>query len=118
GRHMVEQAEVLKHDADAAAQLRASGRLDVADVLAEHMDLPPSGQDRHEQQAQTRRLAGARRASEKVEGAGAQMKGHLAQHLMPGAVLQRDAVQSDHALSGPPDRVEIRIYMRKLGERI
>ena len=118
GGHVVEQAEILEDDADAAAQLRAPRRRHAADVLAQHMDLAPRRQDRHEQQAQQRRLAGARWTREKVEGAGTQMKGHVAQHLMPAAVFQRDAVQSDHALSGPPDRVNTRTLMRKLGETI
>ncbi len=34
-RQVVEQAEVLEHDADAPAQLRALGRGDAADVLVE-----------------------------------------------------------------------------------
>jgi hypothetical protein len=37
---------------------------------------------------------------------------------VPARIFQRDAVQSDHALCGPPDRVNTRNLMRKVGERI
>ena len=37
------------------------------------------------------------------------MKSDVAQHLVAGAVFEADAVQSDHALSRPPDRVNTHI---------
>ena len=83
GRHVIEQAEVLEHDADAAAQLGALGGVYAADVLAQHVNLPAGRRHRHEQQAQQRGLAGARGAGEEVERARPQVKGDVAQHLVP-----------------------------------
>src|SRR6476660_7065038 len=37
------------------------------------------------------------------------MKSDVAQHLVAGAVFEADAVQSDHALSRPPNRVNTHI---------
>ena len=46
------------------------------------------------------------------------MKRDIAQHLAAAPYFRRDAVQSDHALCGPPDRVNTPDSYAKLGERI
>ena len=49
---MVEQAEVLKHDANAAAKLGAARGGKVGHVLAENEDQASRRAERHEQEAQ------------------------------------------------------------------
>jgi hypothetical protein len=47
-RQVIEQPEILEHDADAPAQLGALGRRHVADVLSQHVDLAAGRLHRHE----------------------------------------------------------------------
>src|SRR5262245_23311995 len=69
GRHVVEQAEVLEHDADAPSQLGAPGRRDAADVLAEQRKRSARRLDRHEKQPQQRGLPRSGRTGEEMERA-------------------------------------------------
>jgi hypothetical protein len=82
-RHVVEQAEVLEDDADAAAQLGALGGSDAANVLTQDEHLSACRGHRHEQQAQQRGLAGARRAGQEVERTRPQVKGDVRSTSVP-----------------------------------
>ena len=62
GREVIEQAEVLEHDADAAAQHRQRVLAQRRGVVIEQADQAARRPQRQEQQAQQRRLAGAGRA--------------------------------------------------------
>ncbi len=65
---MVEKAEILEDDADAATQQRQLRAGDIGNVAAEHADQTAGRLQRHEEQAQQRGLAGAGRARQKLEG--------------------------------------------------
>ena len=98
---MVEQPEILKHDADAAAQ-RGDGILGQGgDVMAELGDQAAGRLQRQEQQPQQRGLAGARGAGEELEGVRLDAKAEVAQDLGPEAIAQSDVLESDHALGSP-----------------
>src|SRR5215510_4168770 len=58
-RHVVEQAEILEHDADAAAQGGQRVLAQAADVMTEQADEAAAGLERDEQQAQQRTLSRA-----------------------------------------------------------
>ena len=60
GRHVVEQAKILQHDADALAQVRDLILAEQRDVLAEQIDQAARRPQRQKQQPQQRGLAGAR----------------------------------------------------------
>src|SRR5579885_1393301 len=96
---MVEQAEILENDADAAPQLGAALGRKGGDVLAENEDEPPGRPERHEQEAQKRRLSGPRGSGQEVEGPGKHVEGDVAQNLRAGAVAQPDIVKANHPSS-------------------
>ena len=66
---MVEQLEILKHDADAAAQGRQFGVAERGDIAAEEIDQAAGRAQGEEQQLQQRGFSGARGAGEKAETA-------------------------------------------------
>ena len=59
---MIEQAEILEHDADAAAQRRAAVLGQGGGIVIEHRDQAARRLERQEQHAQQRGLAGAGRS--------------------------------------------------------
>src|SRR5581483_8353845 len=67
GGHMVEQAEVLKHDADAAAKRGQCVLVQRRHVVAELGDQSTRRLEREEQKPQQRGLTGARRSGEELE---------------------------------------------------
>ena len=95
---MVEQAEILEHDADAAAQSRHRVARQRRDVMAELGDQPARRLERQEQQAQQRGLAGAGGAGEELEGMRLDAEREVAQDLRPHAVAQAHILESDHTL--------------------
>ena len=101
GGQMLEQAEVLKHDADPPPERGAFARRDAAHVLAEELDLPPRRMERHEKEAEQRRLSGARGAGEKVERPGPKMKVDVGQDFGPSIVLKTDVRQPYHGACAP-----------------
>src|SRR5581483_9650412 len=104
GRHVIEQAKVLEYDADAAAQggaaVLAQGRGD----LVEHGDQAAGRAQRQEQEAQQRRLAGARWAGEELERPAVEPEGQVAQHLRAEPVAQADILEQDHLVPPGPRR--------------
>jgi hypothetical protein len=95
GRHVVEQAEILEHDADAAAQERQFAAGDSRPVLAEDGDQPARRAQRQEEQAQQRRLARAGRAGQELEGAFGDVEGDVPQDLRPHPVSQPDIFEAN-----------------------
>jgi hypothetical protein len=59
GRHVVEQPEILKHDADPPAHRCQGVRAQRGDIMPEHRDQPTRRPLRDKQQPQERGLAGA-----------------------------------------------------------
>ena len=90
---MVEQAEILEHDADAALQAAGLGAVELRRVAAENHD--PATRDRlgQGQDAQQRGLAGDARPHEEVEAAGGKAQPDVAQHLGTVAVAHRDVLK-------------------------
>ena len=97
GGQMVEQAKILKDDADTAPHLCLVRTRYVGDVFPEDGDQTAGRLQRHEQQAQQRRLAGAGGPGEKVKRTGKQVKGDVAQDFGTAAIAQSDPVKSNHA---------------------
>ncbi|MGY4463711.1 phosphoserine phosphatase [Bradyrhizobium sp. LB13.1] len=97
---MVEQAEILEHDADALAQIRDLVLAELRDVVAEQIDEAARRSMREEQQAQQRGFAGAGRAGEKLKGMRRDMEAEVAQDLGPQAVTQSDIFE--------PNQVQLR----------
>src|SRR5262245_11770151 len=97
GREVVEQAEILEHDADAAAQDRQRILAQGRDVVTEQRDQPPRWFQRNEQQAQQRALAGARGSGEELKRLGLDAETQVPQHLGPQPITQTDILESNHA---------------------
>ena len=66
---MADQAEVLEHDADPAAEVRQRVARRIGQFLAEQPDAAARRPLREVEQLEQRRLAGARRAGEEIEAA-------------------------------------------------
>ena len=94
---MIEQAEILQHDADALAQVGDLLLAEQRDVLAEQIDEAAGRPQRQEQQAQQRRLAGAGRAGQELEGMGGDQESEVAQNLRTESVTQADIFEPDQA---------------------
>jgi len=75
---VVEQAEILEHDADPAPELGTAALGQLGEVLAEHENQPPARPDRHEQQPEQRGFARAGGPRQEVEGPWQDMKGDVA----------------------------------------
>ncbi len=86
GGEMVEEAEILEHHAHPAAQAGQVVLGNIRHVLAEDGDEPPRRAHRHQDQAQERGLAGARRPGEELERIGLDREGEVAQDLRAHAV--------------------------------
>ena len=87
---MIEQAEILEDDADAAAQQRQFAARDGRNVAVEHADQAARRLQRHEQQAQKRRLAGARGAGQELERLFRNVEGQVPEDFRAHAVTQTD----------------------------
>ncbi len=99
--HVVEQPEILKHDADAAAQRGAAVLGQRRGVLVEHRNQPARRLERQKQHAQQRGFAGAGRPGEELERMGVDAKAEVAQDLRAEPVAQADILESDHPV--PPN---------------
>ena len=97
---MVEQPEILEHDADPSPQAGDVVLGERGGVLAEQLDEAARRLQRQEDQAQQRGLAGAGRPGEELEGLRLDREGDVAQDLGTHAVPQADILESDH--SGAP----------------
>ena len=71
-RQVVQQAELLEHDADTPTQLWSVGGRQRTDVLAEEADQAPRGAMRQGDEAQEAGLPRAGRSGKEMEGAGRQ----------------------------------------------
>src|SRR5580704_11204506 len=98
GGHVVEQAKILEHQADAAAQGGAAVLGQRRRILVEHGDQAAGRTQRQEQHAQERGLAGARGAGEELERVGVDAEGQVAQNLRASPVAQTDIFEADHAV--------------------
>src|SRR6516165_5334327 len=109
---MIEQSKILEHDADAAAEFSSARRGEVRHVLAQDVDQTPRRPERHEQQAQQRRLACARRPGEEMKRSRKHMKRNVAQDLWAGAVAQPNIFKADHAIVLDPLNIlpNLRLY--------
>src|SRR6266481_4940457 len=65
--------------------------------MAEQIDQPAGRPQRQEQQFQQRRLAGARRPGEELEGMGWDQEVEVAQDLLPQSVSQSDIFEPNQA---------------------
>ena len=95
---VVEQPEILKDDADAAAQRRAAVLAQRRGVVVEHGDQAARRLERQEQHAQQRGLAGARWPGEELEGVALDAEAEVAQNLRAEPIAQADILESDHAV--------------------
>ena len=94
---MVEQAEILQHDADPLAQIGDLFLAEQRDVVTEQIDQPAGRPQRQEQQAQQRGLAGAGGAGQELEGMGGDQEGEVAQNLRAEPVAQTDIFEPNQA---------------------
>ena len=94
---MVEQAEILQHDADALAQVGELVLAEQRDVVAEQVDQAARRPQRQEQQPQQRGLAGAGRAGEELERMRRDLEVEVAQNLRAEPVTQSDIFEPDQA---------------------
>ena len=78
-RQVGQQAEVLEHHADAAAQQRPVMALELIDLLAEQIDAAAGRLLRQIHHAQQRRFAGAAGADDEMERTRRQREGNLLQ---------------------------------------
>lgn len=90
GGEMIEQAKILKYDADAAAQIRPAGGGDAGHILAEEVDEATCRLDGHEKEAQQAGFTGTRGAGEEVQRAGAEVEVHIAQDFRASTIAERD----------------------------
>src|SRR3954466_29322 len=101
GRHVIEQAKILKHDPDAPPQRRQRILAQSRDVMAEQGDQPARRPQREEQETQQRALAGAGGAGEELERTGVDAEGEVAQDLGTEAIAQSYMLDPDPV---PPPR--------------
>jgi hypothetical protein len=97
---MVQQAEVLKDDADAPPEIRALTRRILGDISSEKIDEAARWPERHEQHAQKRRLSRAGRSGEEVKRAGMQVKIYVAQDFLASPVTETDILESNKSMTG------------------
>src|SRR6185437_6690313 len=97
GRHMIEQAEILQHDADALAQVGDRFLVEQRYIVAEQVHEPPGRPQRQEQEPQQGGLPRAGRAGEKLEGMGRNLEAEVAQNLRAEPVAQTDIFEPDQS---------------------
>ena len=99
GRKVVEQAEILKNDPNAASEPRAPLGRKLPDILPKNENEPPGRPERHEEKAQKRGFPSSRRSGQKMKGPGKHVEGDIAQDFRARAVAQSDIVKADHPCS-------------------
>ena len=97
GGEMIDQAEILEHDADPAPQRRQLRRAAGARRPGRTARSGRATAARRDRSAQQARLAGAARPGEKMERAGGELQGDVAQHLGPRAVAHGDILEAHQA---------------------
>ena len=102
GRQVIEQAEILEHDADAAAQIRPLRRRILGNISAEEIDKSAAWPQGHEQKPEKRCFPRPRRASQKVKGAGLQMEIDVAQNFLPDSIPETDAFEINKSMTSIP----------------
>ena len=95
-RQVVDQAELLEDDADSSAQRRQLQARNRRHVPVEQVDGPAARPQRQIEEPKQRRLAGAGRPGEKVEGSRRQLEAEAGQHFGSMAVPSRDVLESHH----------------------
>ena len=103
---MLQQAEILEDDADAAPQRRDVAAADRGGILVEDAHAAPRRAERQEQEAEQRRLARAGGAGDELERARRDVKRHVAQDFRPEPVAKADIFEADHVMSlnRPPSK--------------
>src|SRR6516165_6950588 len=86
GGHVIEQAKVLEHDADAPAQRRQRVLAQGRHIVAEQRDETTRGAQRQEQHAQQRSLSRARRSGQELKRMRIDAERQIAQDLLPKPV--------------------------------
>ena len=94
-RQMADEAEILEHHADAAAEGGQQVARGVGQFLAEQADPAARRALREVEQFEQRGLARARRAGEEIELPRAKPEVEIAQHFAARAVAQANAVKFD-----------------------
>ena len=97
-RQVVEQPEVLEHDADPPPQRRQFRPLQRCHVMAEHGDEAARRAVGKVHEAKQRRLAGAAGAGQEMERPRFQCEADIAQHFRPGAVAHADILETNQIL--------------------
>ena len=95
GRHVVEQPEILKHDADAPPQRSEVVLAERGGIVAEQRNQPPRGPQREKQQTQKRGLAGARGSGEELKRMRIDAERKIPQDLGPEAIAQSYVLEPD-----------------------
>ena len=93
---MIEEAEILEHDAHAAAHQGQFAGRDAGHVAAEDGDEAPGRLQRQQDEPQQRRLAGSRRAGEELERMRLDAEAEVLENLRPHAVAQADILETHH----------------------
>src|SRR5262245_2019625 len=100
-RHVVEQPEILKYDANASPQRGERVVAEHGDIVPEQRHQASGGPQRNEQETQERGLASAGRPGDELEGTRVDTEREIAQHLGTEAVTQSHMLEPDHPASAP-----------------
>ncbi len=92
---MVEQAEILKHDADPAPQAGQFPPVHLRRLPSEQADRAARRCVRHVHEPEQGRFAGPGAPGQEVERGRRQREGDVAEDLFAGAVAHADAVETD-----------------------
>ena len=111
---MRHQPKILEDDADLAPERRQIAARQPGEVLAEQRDEPARRMLGEADQAQQRRLAGARGSGEEMERARRQVQGDVAQHLGSEAVAHADILEAHHGSAKMTRRARGRKAARRL----
>jgi hypothetical protein len=108
---MPDQAEILEHHANAAAEIGKRLTRGLRQLLAEQANTTAGGALGEIEKFQQRRLSGSRRAGEEIETALSQSKIEIAQNLGARAIAQPNTIefgnlrQVSFLLARPCDRL-------------
>src|SRR3984885_7044929 len=105
GREVVEQAEILKHDTDPAAQIGAPILAERGGILIEHVDQDAARPQRQQHQTEQGGLARTGGAGQKMEGMPVDRKMGVAQRLGPEPIAQADILEPDP----PPSSASLQV---------
>jgi hypothetical protein len=97
GAQVIEQAEILKHNADPAAQCRQRILVERRNIVTELGDQPPGRLQREKQQLEQRRLARPRWPGQELERMRLDAEREVAQDLRPQAIAQPYILESNHS---------------------